>query len=164
MTLAFLPTLGLRSKKMDISTAFLQGETLVRSVYVKPPPEAGVDNSECWLLLKVIYGLTDASRMWYDRVDEVLVQDNCKRSSVDPALYLKYSNNCDLVGIILCHVDDFLYSGTDDEIALIESFTKKNFEVRKIEENMFMFSRFEIEIIDMNNNGVPSVNQERSLI
>ena len=109
MTLALLPTLGFRPKKMDISTAFLQGKSLGRAVYVKPPPEAGVDDSKCWMLLKGAYGLTDASRMWYDRVNEVLMQGNCQRSSVDPALYFKYGKDDDVVGIILCHVDDFLY-------------------------------------------------------
>ena len=63
---------------MDISTAFLQGKSLGRAVYVKPPTEAGVDDSKCWMLLKGAYGLTDASRMWYDRVNEVLIQGSSK--------------------------------------------------------------------------------------
>ena len=82
VTLALPPTLGFRPKKMDISTAFLQGKSLDRAVYVKPPPEAGVDDSKCWMLLKGAYSLTDASRMWYDRVNEVLIQGNYQRSSV----------------------------------------------------------------------------------
>ena len=35
--LASLPTLGIKPKKMDISTAFLQGNPLCRPVFVKPP-------------------------------------------------------------------------------------------------------------------------------
>ena len=153
MTLALLPTLGFRPKKMDISTGFLQGKSLGRAVYVKPPPEAGVDDSKCWMLLKGAYGLTDASRMWYDRVNEVLIQGNYQRSSVDPALYFKYGKDGDVVGIILCHVDDFLYSGTENEINFIEQLMKKNFEVRTIEKKLFVFCGFEIEVIDVGNDG-----------
>ena len=153
VTLALLPTLSFRPKKMDISTAFLQGKSLGRAVYVKPPPEAGVDDSKCWMLLKGAYGLTDASRMWYDRVNEVLIQGNYQRSSVDPALYFKYGKDGDVVGIILCHVDDFLYSGTENEINFIEQLTKKNFEVRTIEDKLFVFCGFEIEVIDVGNDG-----------
>ena len=53
--LALLPTLNLRPKKMDISTAFLQGKSLCRPVFVKPSPEAEVDKSKCWMLLKGAY-------------------------------------------------------------------------------------------------------------
>ena len=153
VTLALLPTLGFRPKKMDISTAFLQGKSLGRSVYVKPPTEAEVNDTKCWMLLKGAYGLTDASRMWYDRVNEVLIQGNYQRSSVDPALYFKYGNNGDVLGTILCHVDDFLFSGTENETALIEMFMKKNFDVRTIEEGLFVFCGFQIEVIDVGKDG-----------
>ena len=88
--LAVLPTLGFRPKKIDISTAFLQGKSLCRPVFIKPPREANVAEGKCWMLLKGVYGLTDASRMWYERVNEILIHGGFQRSLVDPALYFRY--------------------------------------------------------------------------
>ena len=79
--LAVLLTMGFKPKKIDISTAFLQGKTLCRPVFVKPPPEANVAEGKCWMLLKGVYGLTDASRMWYERVHEILVLGGFGRPS-----------------------------------------------------------------------------------
>ena len=150
--LALLPTLNLRPKKMDISTAFLQGKSLCRPVFVKPPPEAEVDKSKCWMLLKGAYGLTDASHMWYERVDEVLTHGNYQCSSADPALYFKYDKSRKVIGIVLCHVDDFLYTGSEVEIISLENIIRKNFEVQTIEDNAYMFCGFYIEVIDVNGN------------
>lgn len=36
---------------MDIKSAFLQGMELSRDIYIRPPPEAGVDNA-LWNLRK----------------------------------------------------------------------------------------------------------------
>lgn len=147
---AILPTIGFRPKKMDISTAFLQGKSLTRPVFIKPPSESNVQKEKCWMLLKGVYGLTDASRMWYERVNEVLVNGNYVRSFVDPALYFKYEDN-KVIGIILCHVDDFLYAGSTKEVENIERNIKEHFEVRTIEEKVFMFCVFFVEIIEKEN-------------
>ena len=45
---------------IDVKTAFLQGNTIQREVFVKPPKEAETD---CiWKLNKCVYGIADASR------------------------------------------------------------------------------------------------------
>ena len=152
MMLAVLPTLGFRPKKIDISTAFLQGKSLCRPVFIKPPPEADVIDGKCWMLLKGVYGLTDASRMWYERVNEVLVHGGFQRSLVDPALYFKYEKG-QVISVVLFHVDDFLYSGIDAEISKFEELITKSFAVRGIEERKFMFCGFQIEIIECEADG-----------
>ena len=48
---------------LDVKTAFLQGESINRDLFVKPPKEAGTD--KLWKLQKTVYGLADASRSWY---------------------------------------------------------------------------------------------------
>ena len=47
---------------IDIKAAFLQGRPIDRRVFLKPPKEAGA-NGKLWQLKKVVYGLTDASRV-----------------------------------------------------------------------------------------------------
>ena len=48
----------------DIKSAFLQGKTLQRKVFVIPPPEAKQDG-KLWLMKKAAYGLIDGSRLFY---------------------------------------------------------------------------------------------------
>ena len=145
--LSILPTMGYRPKKIDISTAFLQGKTLCRPVFVKPPPEAKIAEGKCWMLLKGAYGLTDASRMWYERVDEVLIHGKYERSVVDPALYFKTDKET-VIAVVLFHVDDFLYTGIESEILAFEELIRSNFIIRGIEKDAFMFCGFQVEVIE----------------
>ena len=146
--LAVMPTLGYKPRKMDISTAFLQGKELTRPVYIEPPPEANVDPSKCWLLLKGVYGLSEASRMWYERVHEVMMIAKYKRSAVDPALYFKYDENLFVLCVFLCHVDDFLYGGIDSEVTKLEQLIGRHFQIREIETGSFMYCGFRVIIED----------------
>ena len=71
---------------IDIKTAFLQGKEIQRTVIIQPPPEA--NTNKLWKLLKCIYGLADASRFWYLRVKEELLDLNAKISNVDPSSFI----------------------------------------------------------------------------
>lgn len=61
---------------MDIKTAFLQGSEIEREIFVKPLLEAGCEEV-AWQLRKCVYGLSDASLSWYNRVKELLVSREC---------------------------------------------------------------------------------------
>ena len=49
---------------IDIKTAFLQGETINRNVYIIPPTEAKCKSNHIWKLNKCVYGLSDAPLKW----------------------------------------------------------------------------------------------------
>ena len=51
---------------MDIKTAFLHGKIKPRDIYVIPAKEA--KTNAVWKLDKCIYGLVDASHVWYDSI------------------------------------------------------------------------------------------------
>ena len=65
-----------------------------------------------WKLNKAVYGLNQASRQWYDRVNQELCKLGMIRSKYDEALYYWRSRDNKCEGIIAIHVDDFLYGGT----------------------------------------------------
>ena len=91
-------------------TAFLQGKPLSRKIFLKPPKEA--DTLLVWLLKKAVYGLTDAGRHWYNRVKEEFLSLGLTVSRVDKAVfYFIKDNTCH--GIIVAHVDDFLFGGDE---------------------------------------------------
>ena len=57
---------------IDIKTAFLQGEEVEQNVYTRPPSEASTKN--IWKLRKCIYGLTDSSLQWYQKVKTTMIK------------------------------------------------------------------------------------------
>ena len=97
---------------MDVYAAFLQGQDIKRDVYIKPPKEAN-QGGYLWKLKKVVYGLSDAPRNWYVTLRSFLERNDVRVSKYDPALFSKYSEEGDLIGIMVCHVDDFLWGGDD---------------------------------------------------
>ena len=98
---------------MDIKTAFLQGSELTRDIFVKPPPEAS-RTGKVWKLRKCIYGLADASLNWYNRVKDVMEQSDGEISHVDPAVFYWKDKERNVKGILACHVDDFLWAGSQE--------------------------------------------------
>ena len=108
-----LPTINWNLKSIVIKTAFLQGEFLKRDVYLKPPPEAHCDNKQIWKLNKCVYGLTDASLMWFKRVKKFIDENDWTSSITNPALFMWHHHNDKLIGVMTVHVDDFLCAGTD---------------------------------------------------
>ena len=72
---------------MDVKTAFLHGE-LEEEVYIQIPEgyhPAGGDN-QVLRLKKALYGLCQAPRAWYQKVDTYLLQQGFKRGTADTNL------------------------------------------------------------------------------
>ena len=132
----------------DIKSAFLQGSRLERKVFIKPPKEAQVNN-KLWELTKALYGLKDASRQWYFRVREKLMNLGCKQSKLDPGMFYKQKPNGQLSGIIGLHVDDFLHAGDLDFDSLVIAEVNKEFEVGKSEKQNFIYTGFVFNQTDL---------------
>ena len=109
--LAILSSKSWSCNSMDIKTAFLQGRSIERQVFVRPPPEANVSEGFIWQLNKCVYGLNDASRTWYLTVKEALLELGATVSKHDQAIFTYYDNG-QLQGIVSTHVDDFCWGGT----------------------------------------------------
>ena len=104
-------TMNWTIQSLDITSAFLQGNGIERNVYLRPPTEV---NSEgmIWKLKRCIYGLNDAPRAWYDRVRSELIQLGGRASIYDEAMFLWHNDDGVIIGLIVIHVDDFIYAGT----------------------------------------------------
>ena len=97
---------------LDVTSAFLQGNLIERDVFVQPPVEwDGI--ASIWKLKRCLYGLNDAPRAWYKRVEEELLKSGGKTSLYDEALFMWHDKNTNtLMGMIVSHVDDFVYCGS----------------------------------------------------
>ena len=88
----------------DIKSAFLQGMSPERQVYVVPPLEV-IEPDILWLLEKGANGILDGSRLFYWELKKKLVSLGMKPVSGDTALFTIHENN-QLIGIVCIHVDD----------------------------------------------------------
>ena len=108
---------------IDVKTAFLQGKPIDRNIFIKPPSEA--KTNKIWKLLKVVYGLNDASRSWYLCLREELIKLGATPSALDQGIFLYFDKNKKLIGIITVFVDDLIYGGTD----FFHNFVIKNLKI-----------------------------------
>ena len=125
-------------------------------MYLKLPSETPCDNNRIWKLNKCVYGLTDASLMWFKRVKKFVGENSETSSITDPALFMRHHND-KLIGVMTVHVDDFLCAGLDLFYLNIISNSRQPFSVGKEENCNFRYLDLNIEsekihiAIDQNN-------------
>ena len=79
---------------VDVKTAFLYG-VLEEDIYLKQP-EGCVDPkfpNHVWKLDKAIYGLKQASRVWYQKLKTILTAMDYVVSPCDPAIFYRYEDD-----------------------------------------------------------------------
>ena len=107
---------------LDVKSAFLQGDNINRLVILKPPKEASTE--KLWRLNRCVYGLVDASRRWYLRIDSVLTSLGMNKMKLDEAVY-SFTYDGRLCGLLCLHVDDFIWCGDSFfKKEIIDKFTK----------------------------------------
>jgi hypothetical protein len=102
---------------LDVKTAFLHGH-LSEEVYTLQPQgyEApGKEHLVC-RLNKALYGLRQAPRAWYERIDSFLLLQNFHRGDGDSNLYIFQKTGH--VIIIALYVDDLLITGSSLDLIL----------------------------------------------
>ena len=129
-------------KCADVSSAFLQGEPLERTVLLKPPPELTEAKGKLLRLKTALYGLSDASLQWFRAVQKALINLGCIQSTGDPALYFKHKDG-KIEGIIATHVDDFLYAGTNKFEMEVICRIKRTFKFGESKEEVFTYVGYE---------------------
>ena len=85
-----------------------------------------------------IYGLSDASRQWYLKVKQELLSLGFKQLKVDNAVFSWFENGC-LHGLVACHVDDFVYAGSELFHAQVVTKLRSSFIIGKEEKYCFKF-------------------------
>eukprot|EP00794_Sanderia_malayensis_P002050 gene2050-biopygen1853 len=113
--LAVVNQLDLDLHQMDVSTAFLNG-TLSEDIYMSQPEgyiQEGNESLVC-KLNKSIYGLKQASRCWYDTLDQYLKKSGYKQCKADSCIYLKRVGT--QYTYIAVYVDDLLIASNDNNM------------------------------------------------
>ena len=132
-------------QSLDIKSAFLQGNSLKRAVFIKPPVEA--NTKKLWRLNKCVYGLSDASRMWYLKVDKCFKDMKLEKMSLDEAFYVMRDQG-EIVGLICMHVDDIIWAGNTQFKENVIQQLKKQFEISKESEGEFVYLGLRVKQTD----------------
>ncbi|XP_062409954.1 uncharacterized protein LOC134100639 [Sardina pilchardus] len=132
---------------MDIKAAFLQGKELTRNIYIRPPPEAQ-SQGILWRLKKCVYGLADASLYWYNKVKDTMYQLGAVLSQVDPAVFYWLDDSCNVMGVLACHVDDFVWGGSEMFSTTVIPRLKAAFQVSREEHNTFSYIGIEFNSLN----------------
>ena len=124
-------------KSLDIKAAFLQGNKIERDVFLRPPGDACPEN-DVWKLKRCIYGLNDASRAWYSRVNKEMLKRGATVSKYESVLFLWHKDG-KLVGILAAYVDDFAYRGTYQWERIVVDSLKRAFKISSSARGAFKY-------------------------
>nr|GEX97099.1 retrovirus-related Pol polyprotein from transposon TNT 1-94 [Tanacetum cinerariifolium] len=127
--LAYATHKGFTVYQMDVKTVFLHG-SLKEDVYVRQPE--GLINadypSHVYKLKKVLYGLKQALRAWYDELSTFLLQNGFSKGTIDPTLFTRRFD--DDILVVQVYVVDIIFGSTDPRYAtLFSDLMKSRFEM-----------------------------------
>ena len=117
--------------KMDVNSAFLHGY-LQKEIYMEKP-HGYVQNNSILVchLKKSFYGLKQAPKAWYSKMDSFLLDTGFSRCHSDPNVYMKKVGN--YLIILFLYIDGLILTGSDPNILThAKSSLKKNFEMSNL--------------------------------
>ncbi|KAG2830641.1 hypothetical protein PC113_g21071 [Phytophthora cactorum] len=114
MVIALAKYYGWPLDQLDVVTAFLYG-IMKELVFCAVPEGVDLDGDfDCLELVKAIYGLKQASRVWNETFDEFVCSIGFQVSAFDPCLYIKVVDGHRV--LVLVYVDDVLITGSSPEL------------------------------------------------
>ena len=120
------------------SAAYLQGNESEHEIFLRPPPDA-CSKEFVWSLKRYIYGLNNTSHAWYERIRAEFKRLVGVVSTYDNALFLWQDDNGMLIRILVSHIDDFAFAGSQNfHTTVIEEF-KKTFKIKQHENSSFRY-------------------------
>ena len=115
---------------MDAVAAFLAAR-LREEIFMKVPIELQQYFGKYVQILKSLYGLKQAARMWYLLVSDFLKKIGFSPMAVDPTVF-RHTESGVIIGV---HVDDFMLTGEDDvAIEKVKEQLKGRFEMKDLRE------------------------------
>nr|GEX69727.1 hypothetical protein [Tanacetum cinerariifolium] len=117
--LAYASFMGFMVYQMDVKSAFLYG-TIDKEVYVCQP--LGFEDPDhpdkVYKLVKVLYGLHQAPRAWYETLAYYLFKNRFHRGQIDQTLFIKKQKG-DIL-LVQIYVDDIIFAEILKKFGLTE--------------------------------------------
>nr|GEV73030.1 retrovirus-related Pol polyprotein from transposon TNT 1-94 [Tanacetum cinerariifolium] len=137
--LAYASFMSFLVYQMDVKSAFLYG-TIEEEVYVTQPPVFKDPDhpDKVYKVVKVLYGLHQAPRAWYETLANYLLSNRFQRGKIDPTLFIKKQRG-DIL-LVQIYVDDIIFGSTNKELCTaFEKLMKDKFLISSMGElNFFL--------------------------
>jgi hypothetical protein len=101
--------------QLDVKSAFLHGD-LTEDIYVEQPlgyQKGG--NNMVYKLKKALYGLRQAPRAWYNKIESYFSLEKFEKSPAEHTLFVKYGSNNDIL-IVSLYVDGLIYTSSNQQM------------------------------------------------
>ncbi|KAI5316235.1 hypothetical protein L3X38_045411 [Prunus dulcis] len=108
--------------QLDVKSAFLHGE-ISEEVFVDQPPgyEQKGHETKVYRVKKALYGLEQAPRAWYSRIESYFIKEGFNKCPYEHTLFIKTAERGKIL-IVCLYVDDLIYTGND--ATMFEQFKK----------------------------------------
>ena len=136
--IALVAHYDLELHQMDVKTAFLNGD-LKENVYLAQPKGFVLEEKErmgC-RLKKYIYGLKQASKLWYLKFDSTIRKFGFQENIEDNCVYAKFKDEKYI--FLVLYVDDILLASSDVNLLLeTKKFLSSKFDMKDLGEASFV--------------------------
>ncbi len=130
----------------DVKTAFLRGKDQPRELYVRlpteMPPDCGYEPREIVEVVKGLYGLSEAPRLWWLEYKSALEELGFVHMKLLPGVFALFRNGF-LSAVVGLHVDDAIMAQAKGETVLEQ--LRKSFEYGTWKEHSFKFCGRQVE-------------------
>nr|GEY23342.1 putative ribonuclease H-like domain-containing protein [Tanacetum cinerariifolium] len=135
--LAYASFMGFMLYQIDVKSAFLYG-TIEEEAYVCQP--LGFEDpdhpNKVYKVVKVLYGLHQALRAWYETLANYLQENGFQRGKIDQTLFIKKQKG-DILQVQI-YVDDIIFGATNKDLCKsFEKLMKDKFQMSSIGELTF---------------------------
>lgn len=129
--LAITSVKGWHLYQFDVNNTFLHRD-LHEDIYMKKPPGYTKRTpTQVCKLLKILYGLKQASRQWYSKVFQSLLESGFSQSKANYSLFTKENNGS--FTALLVYVDDILVVSNDiDSVSQLKVFLDSKFKIKDL--------------------------------
>ncbi|GKB28125.1 putative ribonuclease H-like domain-containing protein [Tanacetum coccineum] len=135
--LAYASFMGFIVYQMDVKCAFLYG-TIEEEVYVCQPPgfEDPQFPDKVYKVEKVLYGLHQAPKAWYETLSTYLLKNGFRRGTIDKTMFIKKDRG-DIL-LVQVYVDDIIFGYTKKSLCdEFEQMIHKKFQTSSMGELTF---------------------------
>nr|GEY01916.1 putative ribonuclease H-like domain-containing protein [Tanacetum cinerariifolium] len=133
--LAYVPFMGFIVYQMDVKSAFLYG-TIEDEVYMCQP--LGFEDphfyNKVYKVEKVLYGLHQAPKAWYETLSTYLLENGFRRWIINKTMFIKKDKG----DILLVYVDDIIFRSNKKSLCTeFEGLMHKKFQMSSVGELTF---------------------------
>ena len=134
--ISFAAERSFKIRQLDVKAAYLYAD-LKEEIYMKAPEGDPYHDKGFWKLKKALYGLKQAAREWNENISNFIQNMGFKRLISEPCMFVKYKGS-KVVCIISVYVDDFLVTGTDEEIENSVKLLKEKYTITDVGDANFI--------------------------